>query len=355
MLKKRETNFELLRFISMIMIILNHFVLYGGNVIGVVWYKESSIIYYLFYGFGKLGALLFVMITGYFMINSRVNYKKLFLLEGQVWFYSVIILFVMLLIGESVSFSDIFKSFFPNIMRTYWFYSGYFILYLLIPYINKLVSIISKKNYFKLLVIGFVFLILVPSIVIYNEKYDWYVYLIYYYLVGGYIKLYFKDDCRNFGYLMIFVVSYLGIVWFSYFIGNLSLSNRVLGSYILSFGGIDSIFIFICVVSLFLFFKNIEIRKFKFINVLGSVSFGVYILHNNPLMRNVLWGKLFNSSSLYGNPVMFFCCGIVISICIYFVFGFIDFVRKKIVEDRVFVVIWDRLCKVDFCRKIGIK
>ena len=39
-------------------------------------------------------------------------------------------------------------------------YISYFILYLLIPYINKLLLSLSKEEYIKLLLIGFVFLIL---------------------------------------------------------------------------------------------------------------------------------------------------------------------------------------------------
>ena len=67
---KRESNFELLRIVSMLFIVAAHFSLYndfdGGMLLG------NQFIYSFFRCGGKLGVFLFLLITGYFMINSNI-------------------------------------------------------------------------------------------------------------------------------------------------------------------------------------------------------------------------------------------------------------------------------------------
>ena len=67
---KRDSNFELLRIVSMFFIILYHLVYHSG-------YRGSNIIdlnnffLNLLNSGGKLGVALFTMITGYYMIKSK--------------------------------------------------------------------------------------------------------------------------------------------------------------------------------------------------------------------------------------------------------------------------------------------
>ena len=100
----RKSNFELLRIFSMVLIILYHLVLYGcGRAADS--YSLSNIIYSFFSCGGKLGVALFIMITGYFMIDKDkdINIKKMVRLEGQVLFYS----FLSFLIYNIFTFGEI--------------------------------------------------------------------------------------------------------------------------------------------------------------------------------------------------------------------------------------------------------
>ena len=352
--KIRKSNFELLRFICMISIILHHFVCFH-NVKEVINFDGSSIVYYLFCSGGKLGVVLFAMITGYFMIECKASIKKLFLLEGQVLSYSIVIFLIVFCLGNiNITANDIVKSFFPNILGTYWFFSSYFILYLIIPYLNKLISVISKKDFFKLLIIGFVFLVLIPTLVIYKKEISGTLYLIYYYLIGGYIRKYCKNNNSSNRYLVDFFFSYFFMLVITFILGKLSLINSILDGYILFFEHLGSIFIFGCAVSLFLWFKNLNIGQSKIINTLGSVSFGVYLFHENFFIRNLLWNKLFVSSRYYGS-FMFFIYGIFISISIYFLGGSIEFIRKKIMDDKIFPIIWNKLSKNKIIKNMKFK
>ena len=66
---KRRTNLELLRIVAMIMIVFHHLAchssfLLDGLSIGRLWINLISI-------GGKIGVSLFVLITGYFMIEKE--------------------------------------------------------------------------------------------------------------------------------------------------------------------------------------------------------------------------------------------------------------------------------------------
>lgn len=76
--EERDSSFELLRIISIAMIILCHYTLYNGfihnpNIPAIV--KPFSM---CAFSFGKLGVNIFILITGYFMISKKSNSVRLY-------------------------------------------------------------------------------------------------------------------------------------------------------------------------------------------------------------------------------------------------------------------------------------
>lgn len=341
MIVKRNSNFELLRVVAMIMIVLHHFViLYDVNVVKN--YFASSIVYYLFYGGGKIGVAIFAMITGYFMVKSKISIKKLFFLEMQVLFYSIVLFIIYSILNNDFNGYYFISSIFPNIMDVYWFYSGYFILYLLIPIFNKLINNISKRDFKYLLIVGFVYFILLSSLIFNRASINGVFYLFFYYFVGSYIRLYVKESKFKFKWLFMFLFSYFLIIILCFFIGRLSFTNINFSSNILFYAHNGSLFVFICSVCLFMFFKGLNITNSKVINILGSVSFGVYLFHGNFLLSgDLLWKKLFVASNYYGNSLVFLIYGFLISIVIYFSVGVLDIIRKRFVEDTIVNSLWN--------------
>ncbi|KAA9302211.1 acyltransferase family protein [Aerococcus sanguinicola] len=68
---KRQTNIELLRIISIIMIIFHHFAVHGG----FNWEATAITIPHFWYNFivigGKVGVNIFILISGYFLITKQ--------------------------------------------------------------------------------------------------------------------------------------------------------------------------------------------------------------------------------------------------------------------------------------------
>lgn len=92
-IKLRSSNFELLRIISMLMIVASHYVYFGVMRIGEsdasLW-LSGSLAHKLFSCFlllGELGVALFFMISGYFLIEK--NKFSVFKIAFKTVFYSI--------------------------------------------------------------------------------------------------------------------------------------------------------------------------------------------------------------------------------------------------------------------------
>lgn len=88
---KRQSNFELLRIISMILIIAHHYAIHGGFELSKQAFSaQLFFLQVLSYG-GKLGVNLFVLISGYFLVTSRCKLKKAVNLWMKVTVFSACI------------------------------------------------------------------------------------------------------------------------------------------------------------------------------------------------------------------------------------------------------------------------
>ena len=165
-------NFELLRIISMLMIIAHHMILHSNLIYYNDYGIKKVIVSFVLYG-GKIGVILFILISGYYMIESKFKINKLLKLWIEIFFYSVgIEIFFILIMKKEFSISNIIKSFIPISNNNYWFMTSYFAMYLISPFINKIIKSNDTDKNRKILIIWFIILS-IPMIVIkkgfYNE------------------------------------------------------------------------------------------------------------------------------------------------------------------------------------------
>ena len=92
MQKQRSSNLELLRIISMFLIVMHHYAVHGGFQLLEKDLSLNKIIIQILSGGGQLGVNLFILISGYFLIDSEFKINKLLKLIFETFFYSVIIL-----------------------------------------------------------------------------------------------------------------------------------------------------------------------------------------------------------------------------------------------------------------------
>lgn len=104
---------------------------------------------------GKIGVNIFVLIAGYFMINSNFKLKKLVGLWTEVLTFTISIYLICVLTGlESFSVKGVILAFIPAITNQYWFFTTYFALYLLIPIINHMINKFSEREFMCMITVG---------------------------------------------------------------------------------------------------------------------------------------------------------------------------------------------------------
>lgn len=195
--KQRRTNIELLRIVSMLMIITLHFIGHGGVNDSYTTPGIMCVAVSILKGICMVAVNCFVLISGYFGVKSSFSWKKVLKLEAQIWTYSVVI-FSILAITGAVKFGlkDIVCAVFPVSTNMDGFSTGYLIMYILSPYLNKIVNACSKKELKRLLILLASFFVVLPEMFAflgttiefggpYGVVWFWVLYL-----TGAYIRLY---------------------------------------------------------------------------------------------------------------------------------------------------------------------
>jgi len=145
-LKKKEKNcgIELLRLVSMLMIVLLHTLGEGGllSIINGVNYKIGWLLEIISYS----AVNVFALITGFVNYSDedkKFSYSKYIFFWVPICFYSVInYVIISWYTTKSINLILLIKSFFPVLFAKYWYVNAYTGLFFLIPWINKLI----RKN-----------------------------------------------------------------------------------------------------------------------------------------------------------------------------------------------------------------
>ena len=342
--KLRNSNLELYRIISMMMIVAHHFVVNSGltregGPLLTDYTSGSSLFLTVFGAWGKTGINCFLMITGYYMCLKKITLRKFIKLMGQVYFYRIIIYLVFLIAGyESISVWRIFQLAMPD-----WGFTGnnfvscFIVFWLTIPFLSILVHNMSKRQHELLLLLLLGCYTLLGSVPTFNITFNYITWFGVLFFIASYIRLYpnkFFNNTQLWRYMTLLCVA-LGVA-------------SILGLRLFSGSGISSAYHFVSdsnklfAVSIafcsFLWFKNMNIKYSKVINALGAGTFGVLLIHaNSDVMRSWLWKDTVDVVSHYTLPfsaLVLFSVGVVITIFI--VCNLIDQIRIATIEKWFF-------------------
>lgn len=299
MKKQRNIQIEIIRILAMLMIILGHAFLYGhaaedvnGNA-GLTTAIET---------FAIPGTDIFVLISGYFLLNSKISVKRIVVLWLQILFYSVSLTLLMTTLGISkFSYIDLIKTVLPISFNQYWFMRVYFYLILCVPFLNILLNSLQQKAHKQLIFLGIVLMVIpasIPGIALFNGDAGngilWFMML---YSTGAYLKKYpprFSAKCymiMAFGSFIIAFFSRIGISWLSTRLGFAGMGES-------RFCTFDAFPIYAeacCIVCAGIQMK-LKIRHNCFVEkailFLSQSTAGVYMIHEHPFVRNAIWERL---------------------------------------------------------------
>lgn len=273
--KTRESSIELLRIIAVIMVITVHYLGDGDNNIlslqanlsgiGFINYLLSRVIESV----AIIGVNLFVIISGYFSINSKgINIRRIVNLLIVVAFWGILAYFHGVACGEvSISLLGVTKSLFPYFFETFWYVRVYVILMIFSPFINLLLERLTKQAYLYFVIIYIICFSLLPSFCNAFENKRGYdiISLIMYYVIGGYIRKCLEKRPNRYICLLLFFI----------FSGLTSLCSVFVD---VPYWGYDFILYLLSTIFLFLFFEQIHFTS-KVVNYLAKMTFGVYVLN----------------------------------------------------------------------------
>lgn len=323
--KKRESNFELLRIFLILMIIVLHYC--NGSMGGVLCnVQQGTVNYYITYFIESaciIAVNVFILITGYYM-NSK-NEIKISKVCKLIYLCAVygIIIFVISLISGKIQLNKVTIKIAIDTIFNRWFVVIYSILYLLIPYINKIINNISQKQLGILIIILLLFFSIWPTfytnIPVRDSGYG-IINFVTLYLIGAYIKLY----CDEIKFFKFSIFIYL---WTTVMTTIISMNSGNAFAY-------NSIFNIVGAIAFFEIFKSLKIKNNKLINKLATFTFSTYIIHENQFIVKELYTKLFRCDEYYQSN--YFIINLIIStIGIYIICVIIEWCRRKLMEKLI--------------------
>ena len=330
----RERNFEVMRTWAMFSIVIYHCMCHGiGSDYAFDLQLPVSLFNFTFSDFilviGSIAVNLYVLVSGYFLVNARFKVSRIIRTWVSALFYSVIITMLFLLLSlEPWSIVTLGKSFFPLSTDAYWFVTQYVGLLILSPFLAMLVRQLSYRQYVALLIgMGLMVLSVIPdfplgkrfSISHGNSVWSF----VYLFFIAGFIRLHLKRIPM--GKLVVTVLGLALLTMGSEMV--LGIHNGV--GHLLWFN-YNGILLFLSV-AVFVFIRQQQIPETGIWNLMVKVApytFGVYLIHDHLLMRDWIWKTLFMTS--YANQWIYALAVMVVCVLIFAICILIDTVRKRL-------------------------
>lgn len=332
--KMRDSNMELLRIVSMFLVLLYHanFLSLGTPELSA----SSSVgehigtFVRLFLEAGCACCVnVFVLLSGWFGIKPKTNRLCEFLF--QVFFFVVVSIILLCAFTEHKLCFDDIKNL-PMLNASLWFPKAYLLLYILSPVLNSFVEKADKKT-FQLVLIGFF---------LFQTAYGWAcggvvwvqggystISFIGLYLLARYFKLYtpsiiLKSTNANMfaAYFLVIIIS--AIIWYTACAIGINV-DRWIDSYVSPLVIAESMF-------LILAFSKLTIQN-KAINWIASSCFAVYLLHCAPGVLSHYTSFIKELNWTYPMPLFLIYTAIFIIIVF----------ELSILIDKLRILLWNRI------------
>lgn len=280
----RQTNFELLRLISMFMVLIVHsnFQALGTPTnIDILNEPTINITRIILQSFTLVCVNIFILISGWFGI--KFSFRGILQLLFQTFFFLFSIYFICIFFKiENFSFEGLGKCMMLN--NGTWFIKSYLCLYIISPVLNKYIEQTSRRNYKITLTLYFLFQLIwgwgSKGVTFFEEGFSP-LSFIGLYLLSRYMKIYGPKISlfpKRFDIIMYILLSLIT----SFF---LFISIKYEFKLYYKFWAYNNPFIILSSVFLFLYFSKINIYN-KFINNISKSCLSVYLLHF------IIWNKV---------------------------------------------------------------
>jgi hypothetical protein len=335
---ERESNIELLRIISMILVLVSHASytsLEPPTQEEIFASLDSAFLRGISESLSEVCVNTFVLISGWYGIKVRtVRFIELLF---QVLFVSLFIYTIMRLFGliQPMNINDWIELILIK-HRGYWFVKAYIILYIFAPVLNTFIENVSRKQSKTFLTAFFV----VQVIYGFYHYGSWY--------AGGYSPLSFMGLYLLARYMRIYPNKFTQFNKFVdlFFYIVISVFTAVCSlalTYIYDKGGTvlflySSPLVILASVFFFLFFTKLSFYS-KILNWVAASCFAVYLVHTSPYIFHIYYIEVIRCW-YETEPLPFFVFYTLVLIIFYFMFS--------VLFDKVRIWVWNAACRFNF-------
>lgn len=331
---RRLANVELLRVVAMLMVVMLHYLGKGellpemsirmGATGYVAWILESLSI---------VAVNVYVLISGYFLVESEFKLGKIVKLVLQVLFYTVLITVLAFSFGlvgkEEFGIYNMIVQLFPFQLEQYWFMTSYLVMYILSPVLAMAAKTLSQKNLKVVTLLMVAFMCIEKSILPVQIKFDqhgydalWFICL---FLVAAYVRLYgikFLEKRSN--AILLYVACCVLMMGENMVFSLVYEKLGEMGHLVTTPYHYNHIFNLLASLGFFMFFLNVKIKDGLFANLVCKIApytLGVYLWHEHIYVR-YLWPEWFGAGEsqnvgifllkAFGTVLCVFVIGIVV-------------------------------------------
>lgn len=290
----RQSNFDALRIVAMLMIVTWHVCIHGDLQSVISTDGARRMILQAIFAITVIGTNLYVVLTGYFQSRNTFKIGKLAKLWITVFFYSIGCAAIYLIFLHRLPENPALFCF-PVITRAYWFVTVYVALYLLSPFLNRLLDNMNDRELRNLLMISFTAFSILPTFLPKGmalnpmDGHDilWFVTL---YLTGAFLRRLDSLPYLRQRYIVLSYLLTLALLFMLPFVAKFLLSryNIVSGIPTKLTMHYNSPLVYASSVLCFMMFKNFCFESL-FVSKIAILTFGVYLIHDNPIVRDVLF------------------------------------------------------------------
>lgn len=352
--QNRSSNFELLRIVAMMSVVICHFIMGIGQYSNTVTHGSFFCFQRAMEGWtGQIGNILFMLISGYFLCDSEFKWKRLL----KTWFnlFSIavvcgLVFFIFRIPSQGfditkdatssffdaatpISKIDLLKCFVPTIKSMAWYATCYIVFYCFTPVLKKVLSILDQKLHFYLLVLMFVLgtvIKMIPTQRVLDPSNLYF--FIFAYFMAAYIKHYkpslFEKQWINITMSITCLIILAGWTLFTHFVFE-KYPQYAEYKRFFTFGRIACFPVWITAICIFNAFRLMKLKYSSFINSVANSTFDVYLFHTNFVISNLLWFGVLNTHkliqtgrqwpSLLAIPSLFIVCWILHKVRIYLI------------------------------------
>ena len=142
----------------------------------------------------------------------------------------------------------------------------------------------------------------IPKTKTFSNEFIW---LVVIYFIGAYIKKYnfnfFKNNkLRMVGIIIVVAIMNVIMVVLELLSAKISIFSNV----IYYFNNINSPFVLMLTILIFTIFKNLNVKNSNVINKIASATFGIYLIHDNIFLKNIIWKQIVQGSNYINSPFL---------------------------------------------------